>query len=474
MGSTIVPVILAGGQGTRLWPMSRTERPKQFLPLFGGASLFQKTLLRIGNAARYCPPIVVTQAEYRSLVEEEAAQLGQPLQVMLLEPMARNTAAAIAAAADYAARLFGADIVLNVLPSDHDVEIGDAYWQANDLAREAACRGHLVTFGIRPTSPETGYGYIKSAACAGKGASPVEHFVEKPALERAVAMLSAGGHLWNSGMFMFQAGAFLEECAALAPDTLSIVRSALRKAKALGAAIFLHEPDFAQAPDISVDCAILEKTRKAVVVAADHGWTDLGNWDALWKRNVADAEANFTQGQVTLDDVTGSLVVTDHAHVAVQGLKDIAVVATRDAIFVTRRSAAQKVSGIVKRLRTNAQTKALTQVQQTTYKPWGNYASVVRGERYQVKRIFVKPGQKLSLQRHHHRSEHWIVVRGAARVTIDAHEKIVHENESVYIPIGALHRLENPGQTPLELIEVQTGSYLGEDDIIRIEDDYRR
>lgn len=474
MSLGILPVILAGGQGTRLWPYSRADRPKQFLPWMGGNSLFQSTLLRVAHAGRYRPPVVVTHADYRDYVLEEAAALGQELETVLLEPEARNTAAAITAAAEYASQRFGGDVILHILPSDHLVEIGKAYWQANDAAAEAAAKGKLVTFGITPTRAETGYGYIKSRAKNGSGAAAVDRFVEKPSAANASTMIEAGGHFWNSGMFMFKAGSFLDECSALAPEIAEPVRVAVQAAKPSGTAVLLDDTAFNQVPDISVDYAIFEKTRKTVVVAAAHGWSDLGSWEGVWQTSEHDARNNFIQGPVTVDEVSGSLVVSDEAHVAVYGLTDVAVIATHDAVFVTKRSMAQKVSGIVKRLRDNHQTRALTQFQHTGYRPWGNYTSIARGPRFQVKRINVKPGEQLSLQMHHHRAEHWVVVGGTAEVTINGIVTLLSENQSIYLPLGCVHRLSNPGKIDLELIEVQTGAYLDEDDIVRLEDNYGR
>lgn len=470
----IVPVILAGGQGTRLWPMSRAARPKQFLPLTGPASLFQKTLARVADDAVYTPAIVITNSDYRFIVAEQAAEQSRPLAGILLEPVARNTAVAIAAAAAFASDRFGADAVLHVLPSDHDVTVDQGYWAALQQARDAAATGQLVTFGIMPTHPETGFGYIKAAATVGAGVRPVDRFVEKPDAERARQMLAEGGYFWNSGMFMIGAGTFLRECAALAPQTLAAARSAVKEARTDLDFIRLDETAFATAPDISVDYAIFEKTTRAAIVAVDFAWSDLGSWDAVWKNAGRDAAQNVTQGSVTLDSVSNSLVVSDHAHVAVNGLDDIAVIATSDAVYVGRLSEAQKVGGMVKTLRANADTAGLTEIHRTAYRPWGGYTSVLSGERFQVKRLFVKPGRKLSLQKHHHRAEHWIVVRGTAEVTIDGTVTALSENQSIYLPLGCIHRLANPGKIELELIEVQTGSYLGEDDIIRIEDEFGR
>lgn len=474
MTRLIVPVILAGGQGTRLWPMSRAARPKQFLPLIGPQSLFQKTLERVGDPSLYAPAVVITNSDYRFIVAEQAVEAGASLSGILLEPVARNTAVAIAAAAAYVEQKFGPEAVLHVLPSDHDITVDEGYMRAVHQAADAAASGQLVTFGILPGHAETGFGYIKSDASVGHGIRPVERFVEKPNAERAGQMLAEGGYLWNSGMFMLGTGIFLRECEALAPETLAAARSSVENARADLDFVRLDEAGFATAPNISVDYAIFEKTDKAAVIAVNFGWSDLGSWDAVWKNGDRDAAQNLTQGSVTLNSVTNSLVVTDHAHIAVDGLDDIAVIATNDAVYVGRLSEAQKVGAMVKTLRTNEGTAGLTEIHRTAYRPWGGYSSVLNGERFQVKRLFVKPGKKLSLQKHHHRAEHWIVVRGTAEVTMDGTITILSENQSIYLPLGCVHRLANPGKIELELIEVQTGSYLGEDDIVRIEDEFGR
>ncbi|MDB5474366.1 MAG: mannose-phosphate guanylyltransferase/mannose-6-phosphate isomerase [Devosia sp.] len=474
MPQLIVPVILAGGQGTRLWPMSRAARPKQFLKLVGDSSLFQQTLQRVSDPSVYAPAVIITNSEYRFIVAEQAHEAGAALAGVLLEPVARNTAVAIAAATVFVKDRYGPDAVLHVLPSDHDVMVDGGYLAAVLSAAEAAARGDLVTFGIVPTQPETGFGYIKSNAVHGGAVSPVERFVEKPDHERATAMLAEGGYFWNSGMFMIGAGSFIEECARLAPDTLAAADQAMAGAKSDLDFIRLDEASFATAPNISVDYAIFEKTDRAAVIAVNFGWSDLGSWDAVWKTSAKDAGQNVTRGAVTLSNVSNSLIITDDGHVAVEGLDDVVVVATNDAVYVGKLSEAQKVGAMVKTLRASTATSNLTEIHKTAYRPWGGYASVLSGERFQVKRLFVKPGKKLSLQKHHHRAEHWIVVRGTAEVTVDGKITVLSENQSIYLPLGCTHRLANPGKIELELIEVQTGSYLGEDDIIRIEDEFGR
>jgi mannose-1-phosphate guanylyltransferase len=454
--------------------MSRAARPKQFLALTGPTSLFQQTLARVADRAIYAPTIVITNSDYRFIVAEQAAELGTQLAGILLEPVARNTAVAIAAAAAFASERFGPDAILHVLPSDHDVAVDEGYWAAVAAAAAGAAAGQLVTFGIVPAGPETGFGYIKADAMVGGGARPIERFIEKPNLERATQILADGGHFWNSGMFMIGAASFMRECEALAPATLGAARNSLKHAKADLDFVRLDEASFATAPDISVDYAIFEKTTRSAVIAVDFGWSDLGSWDAIWKNAPRDAAQNLTQGPVTLDGVSNSLVISDHAHVAVNGLDDAVVVATNDAVYVGRLSEAQSVGTMVKTLRAGKDTAGLTEIHRTAYRPWGGYSSILNGERFQVKRLFVRPGKRLSLQKHHHRAEHWVVVRGTAEVTVDGTITVLHENQSIYLPLGCVHRLANPGKIELELIEVQTGSYFGEDDIIRIEDEFGR
>ena len=471
--SNIVPVILAGGQGTRLWPKSRSARPKQFIDLLGGNSLFQQTLVRAHGAERYAAPIVITNAEYRFLVAEQALEIGIDLGAILLEPVARNTAAAIAVAAEVAFAE-NEDAVLHILASDHMVPASAEYLASVDDAAAAAREGHLVTFGVTPDRPETGYGYIAIGDALAHGAHRVAAFVEKPNLARAEDMLAKGGFVWNSGMFMLSAKLFLEECEKLAPEVLSAARGAVAGARKDLDFIRLEEAAFATSPDISVDYAIFEKTDKAAVLPVSFSWSDLGAWDAVWKGQNRDEAGNAVTGPALLSNATNSLVVSEGAHVVLDGLDDVAVIATEDAIFVGRLSQAQNVGKLAKQLKADEATQALTETHKTSYRPWGGYSSILMGERFQVKKLFVKPGKKLSLQKHHHRSEHWVVVRGTAEVTVDGQVSMLSENQSIYLPLGCTHRLANPGKIELELIEVQTGSYLGEDDIIRIEDEFGR
>lgn len=469
----IVPVILAGGQGTRLWPKSRANRPKQFIDLVGQGSLFQQVLRRVNDPTRYEPPIVVTSAEYRFLVAEQAQEAGVSPPTILLEPVPRNTAPAIAAAARVAASR-NAGAILHVLPSDHLVPVCTAYTDAVDKAARSAASGSLITFGIKPDRPETGYGYIAMGPTVGHGACKVTAFIEKPQPEQAKAMLADGSYVWNSGMFMMPASLFLSECEALASDVFTAARDAVDRARIDLDFLRLDEASFAASPNISVDYAIFEQTAKAAVLPVDFEWSDLGAWDAVWKARERDAAGNAVAGPVLVSDASNSLVISDSAHVVVDGLDDVAVVATEDAIYVGRLSAAQKVGAIAKRLKADASTRALTETHKTSYRPWGGYTSVLFGDRFQVKKLFVKPGKKLSLQKHYHRSEHWIVVSGTAEVTIDGTVSMLSENQSIYLPLGCTHRLANPGKIELQLIEVQTGSYLGEDDIVRLEDEFGR
>lgn len=474
MTSKIVPVIMAGGKGTRLWPLSRAAAPKQFLEFLGDTTLFQKTLARVSDTTLYAPPVVITNNDFRFLVAEQARTAGVTLASILLEPVARNTAPALAVAAIVVSRRHGEDAVIQVLASDHEIDADTTYFECIAKAAGAARAGRLVTFGITPSEPATGYGYIEVGEDLGNGASAVRRFVEKPNRDKAEEMLATGGFLWNSGMFMLPVGPFLRELHQYAPDVLAAAEEALDKAHHDLDFERLDEAAFARAPDISVDYAIFEKTPIAAVVPSPISWSDLGSWDSVWKTGTQDAAGNVANGSTTVLDTRNSLVISRDIHVAVQGLDNIAVVASEDAVYVGRLEDSQNVGKLVKHLASLPKTARLTETHPTAYRPWGGYTSVLNGERFQVKRLFVTPGKRLSLQKHHHRSEHWIVVRGTAEVTIGDRTIPLRENESVYIPQGELHRLANPGKILLELIEVQTGSYLGEDDIIRIEDEFGR
>lgn len=470
----ITPVIMAGGQGTRLWPLSRAARPKQFLPLTGDLSLFQETLRRVADPDVYDAPVIITHADYRFLVAEQALEAGVALGAILLEPMSRNTAPAIAAAAEFVKSRRGDAAIMHVLASDHAVSVDDNYRWSIAAAATAARAGHLVTFGITPTAPETGYGYIEAGDPIAGGVHAVRRFVEKPDRATAEALLSTGGHFWNSGTFMLKVGDFLAEVTSEAPEVGRAARAAVLSARIDLDFVRLDETAFASAPNISVDYAIFERSRRVALVPVTYPWSDLGAWDAVWKAGMRDGDGNLARGPVTLVNTRNALVVSDHAHVAVDGLDDVVVVATDDAVYVGRLSEAQRVGAMVKTLRAEPATRPITEIHRTAYRPWGGYSSVEKGDRFQVKRLFVKPGKRLSLQRHHHRAEHWVVVKGTAEVTLDGKVMVLSENDSVYLPLGAVHRLANPGKIMLELIEVQTGAYLGEDDIVRIEDEFGR
>ena len=474
MTSKIIPVIMAGGKGTRLWPLSRATAPKQFIQFVGDRTLFQATLSRVSDPAIYEAPIIITNDDFRFLAAEQAREIGVVLSATLLEPMARNTAAAVAAAAAFVAQRFGEDALLLVLASDHEIVDCADYTDAILIAKKTAASGKLVTFGIAPSEPATGYGYIEIGDKLTTGACKVKRFIEKPALREAEKMLSAGGFVWNSGIFMFKAAQVLEELSLHAPGVELAATQAVAKAASDLDFIRLDADAFAASPDISIDYALMEKTANAAVVPASFTWSDMGSWDAVWKLGAQDEAGNVTSGNATLFNTKNSLVMSRHGHLAVQGLDGVAVIASEDAVYVGRLDESQNVGKLVKQLAAAKATASLTETHPTSFRPWGGYTSILNGDRFQVKRLFVTPGKKLSLQKHHHRSEHWICVKGTAEVTIGDHVKTVGENESVYIPQGEVHRLANPGKILLEMIEVQTGSYLGEDDIIRIVDEFGR
>jgi len=463
----ILPVILSGGSGTRLWPLSREAYPKQFLPLVGDVTMLQATWNRVAAIAGKAP-IVVANQEHRFMAAEQLRECNVTPQALILEPIGRNTAPAIAIAA-LQALATGEDALLLVLPSDHVVRDDTAFHAAVKQAAVAADAGKLVTFGIVPTAPETGYGYIK--AHVGEGVRGVDRFVEKPNLETAQQYVASGEYYWNSGMFLFKASRYLQELEALQPAILSACRTALDKASRDTDFIRLDADAFAASPNDSIDYAVMEKTADAAVVPLDAGWNDVGSWSALWEVSDKDADGNACHGDVIALDCRNSYAYGTRL-IAMVGLQDVVVVETDDAVFVGHKDRVQDVKEIVGQIKRDGRSEAAAH--RKVYRPWGAYDSIDNGARFQVKRITVKPGATLSLQMHHHRAEHWIVVSGTAEVTRGDDVILLTENQSTYIPLGVTHRLKNPGKLPLELIEVQSGSYLGEDDIVRFEDQYGR
>jgi mannose-1-phosphate guanylyltransferase/mannose-6-phosphate isomerase len=469
MDKRIVPLIMCGGAGTRLWPASREVRPKQFLALFGARSTFQDTILRVSDPSLFERPIIVTNAAYRFMVMEQLAEIGREADV-LLEPVRRDSGPAIAAGAVFAEMRDSEAIVL-ALAADHVVLDTGAFIAACRQGLVAAASGHIVTFGVQPERAATEYGYISPGEIISGEVRSVVKFVEKPDPVTAAGYIESG-YLWNSGNFMFRASVLLDEYRNFDPESVQVVSDAVSKAGRDLGFVTLDPESFAKAKAISIDYAVMEKTARASVVPVSCGWSDVGSWHAVWELSDKDGEGNAAQGVAVFEDSRNCNVSTDKALVALEGVDDLVVVATQDAVLVSRQKDANGLKRLVAKLKTVA--PQVTENHLRVHRPWGSYQSVDNGDRHQVKRITVKSGERLSLQKHHHRSEHWIVVRGTARVTVNELVKVVHENESIYIPIGAVHRLENPGKILLELIEVQTGSYLGEDDIIRIEDDYRR
>lgn len=471
----IVPVILSGGAGTRLWPASREGHPKQFLPLLGDRSTFEETLLRVSDASVFADPLIVTGEDFRFLVADQLARAGRAGRIVL-EPLRRDSGPAIAVAAELA-RAADPDAVLLVLAADHLVTDAQAFASTAAAGLAAAEAGALVTFGIRPTHPATGYGYIRPGDLMDGRVRMVAAFVEKPD-EATAARFLAEGYMWNSGNFLFRADVFLTELARFEPGIAQAAKSVAETmvVDQVGNLSFerIDRAAFAASPAKSVDYAVMERTDRAAVIEADYAWSDLGSWEALWAMSDKDEAGNAVRGSVSLAGTRNSYVASDDVHTAVIGLDDVAVIATKDAVLVGRRSVAGELKTLVAELRTSDETRRLADEHRKVLRPWGSYESVDRGERFQVKRIVVRPGARLSLQKHFHRSEHWIVVKGTATVEVDAETKIVRENENVYIPLGAWHRLANEGKIDLELIEVQSGSYLGEDDIVRAEDDYKR
>jgi mannose-1-phosphate guanylyltransferase/mannose-6-phosphate isomerase len=468
----LVPLVLSGGSGTRLWPVSRKNLPKQFLSLSGQGTLFQQTIARTRLLPDVAPPIIVASDDHRFLAAEQLLEVGIQGATIVLEPIARNTAPAIALGALQAMER-DPEALLLVLPADHLIGDTESFLLGVQTSLSAAKDGWLVTFGIRPDRPETGFGYIHRGASIGDGAFRVDHFVEKPALATAEAYLANGQYDWNSGMFLFKAARYLEELGEHAPDILESVRAAHALAISDLDFVRVDNEAFAKVRDDSIDYAVMEKTQRAAVIPVACNWSDIGSWSALWLAGERDTQGNLREGDTIAINTSNSLLRSHDRHLlATVGIENIVVVTTPDATLVAHRDAAQDVKRIVDELKAAGRTEH--SLHRIVRRPWGSYDSLESGDRFQVKRIVVKPGAALSLQKHHHRAEHWIVVSGTAEVTCDDHVFLMGENQSTYIPLGSVHRLRNPGKVPLEIIEVQSGSYLGEDDIVRLEDVYGR
>ncbi len=472
----MIPVILSGGSGTRLWPVSRKTHPKQFWPLLSEHSMLQETCNRLKTYAGIEDPVVVCNEEHRFFVAHQLQTDATSNPAIILEPMGRNTAPAVAAAAFHVLQKTSTDDdpVLLVLPADHVIKDIAGFHAALAEAEQLARKGHLVTFGIVPTAPETGYGYIQGGNKLDEqsDAMRISQFVEKPNRATAERYLGSGDYFWNSGMFIFQASRYLDALEQFAPDILHASRQAWEQAVADTDFIRLEKESFNACPSDSIDYAVMEHTDNGVVIPLNAGWSDVGSWSALWEIGDKDAEENVLIGDVLTRDAKGCYLRSDNRLLAAVGVEDIMVIDTPDAILVIHKDKVQKVKDLVNQL--SAEQRQEINIHALVHRPWGNYQGIDRAERYQVKRISVNPGASLSLQMHHHRAEHWVVVKGTARVTCGDKTFILSENQSTYIPIGELHRLENPGKIPLEIIEVQSGSYLGEDDIERLDDVYGR
>jgi len=467
--NSLLPVILAGGSGTRLWPLSRKHYAKQYLALDGDKTMLQETVARLGNIA-HLPPLLICNEDSRFLAAEQMRQMGRADASILLEPAGRNTAPAIALGA-FEALANGDDPILLVMPADHKIHDSAAFLAAAQTGMDLAADGKLVTFGITPTHPETGYGYIRRGPPVSK-AFTVDAFVEKPDLATAEGYLETGGYYWNSGIFMFRASRYLEELEEFRPDIFKACQGAFAGRQADMDFLRFDKEAFLACHEDSIDYAVMEKTGESVVVPLDAGWSDIGSWAALWEASPKDTDGNCEIGDVISLNGTGNYINASSRLVTAVGLEDMVIVETKDTVFVAPKNKVQDIKALVENLKKS--NRAEVDFYREVYRPWGKYDSIDMGGRYQVKRITVNPGAKLSIQKHHHRAEHWVVVTGTARVTKGSESILLTENESTYIPLGEIHALENPGKVPLELIEVQTGSYLGEDDIVRFEDRYGR
>ena len=468
----IIPVIMAGGSGSRLWPMSRALYPKQLIDIYNDHTMLQNTLYRLDGIKDLGAPLIICNEVHRFMTAEQLRQIGVNPGAIILEPEGKNTAPAVALAALNALKA-DEDPTLLVLPADHVITDQAAFLKTFEKGIVPAGKGRLVTFGIVPSAPATGYGYIRMGkGMPDTGAFEIDAFVEKPDLKTAAAYVESGQFCWNSGMFMFRASAILKELDTFASHTLALCRTALDKGESDLDFFRLDKETFEAIEPDSLDCAVMEKTDKGVVIPLDAGWNDLGSFDALWETGDKDEKNNVMSGDVIVHDVTNTFVHSETRLVTAIGLDSFVIVETADAVLVAPREKVQEVKQIVGQLKEKGREEALTH--RRVYRPWGNYETIDQSHRYQVKRITVHPGAKLSLQKHHHRAEHWTVVSGTAIVTRGKEEILLKEDESVYIPLGEIHRLENPGKIPLELIEVQSGPYLGEDDIVRFEDVYGR
>jgi len=469
----IIPVILAGGSGTRLWPLSRQLYPKQMIDIYNEKTMLQNTVLRIEGFEMMAPPIIVCNENHRFMAAEQLREINIDPLAIILEPIGRNTAPAIALAA-FKAMKHEKDPILLVLPADHVIEKVMDFHAAIRAGIKEAEKGNLITFGIIPDSPETGYGYIKKGDLleSGTGASKIEKFVEKPDLATAKKLFDSGSYCWNSGMFMFKASEIIKELETHAPDIMMPCKGLIEAGVQDLDFLRLSREGFQDIPSDSIDYAVMEKTSKGIVIPFKAGWNDLGSFDALWQAGKKDESMNVIKGDVLTHDVKGSYINSESSLIAAVGIEKFVIVETKDAILVSPRDRVQDVKKIVKQLKDHNRNEIVSH--RKVYRPWGSYETIDAEHRFQVKRITVKPGAKLSLQKHFHRAEHWTVVSGAATITRGDEEMLLKEDESTYIPLGTLHRLENPGKIPLELIEVQSGSYLGEDDIVRFDDVYGR